>query len=60
MIYSYFEINLRPAVVSCLTNAVAPPPIALKSYSRVQTNRPVFWSALEKKFFGWGLQIFFE
>jgi len=30
IIYSYFEISLKPAVVSCLTNALAPPPIALE------------------------------
>jgi len=42
MIYSYFEIGLTPAVVSCFTNALAPPPIALESCSRAQTDRPVF------------------
>jgi len=42
MIYSYFEIGLKPAVVSCLTNALAPPLIALESCSRIQTDRPVF------------------
>jgi len=26
MIYSYFKIGLKPAVVSSLTNAIAPPP----------------------------------
>jgi len=41
-IYSYFEIGLKPAVGSCLTNALAPPPIALQSCSRAQTNRTVF------------------
>jgi len=39
MIYSYFEIGLKPPVVSCLTNALAPPPIALESCSTAQ---PVF------------------
>jgi len=39
MIYSYFKIGLKPAVVSCLTNALAPPLIALESCSRAQTNR---------------------
>jgi len=29
------------AVFGCLTNALAPPPIALESCSRAQTNRPV-------------------
>jgi len=33
MIYSYFEIGLKPAVVSCLTNTIAPPLIALESCS---------------------------
>jgi len=42
MIYSYFEIGLKPAVVSCLTNAIAPPPIALESCSNPETDRPVF------------------
>jgi len=42
MIYSYFEITLKPAVVSCLTNATAPLPIAVESCSRAQTDRPVF------------------
>jgi len=41
-IYSYFEIGLKPAVVSCLTNTLAPPPIALESCSRAQTDRTVF------------------
>jgi len=29
-IYLYFEIGLKPAVVSCLTNDMAPPPIVLE------------------------------
>jgi len=33
-IYSYFKIGLKPAVVGCLTNTIAPPPIALESCSR--------------------------
>jgi len=41
-IYSYCEIGLKPAVVSCLTNALAPPPIARGSCSRAQTDWPVF------------------
>jgi len=41
MIYSYFEIGLKPAVVSCLTYVIAPSLIALKSCSRAQTDRPV-------------------
>jgi len=31
MIYLYFEIGLKPAVVSCLTNPIAPPPTAPES-----------------------------
>jgi len=27
----YFEIGLKPTVLSCLTNALAPPTIALES-----------------------------
>jgi len=41
-IYLYFEIGLKPAVVSCLTNAIAPPLIALDSCSRAQADWPVF------------------
>jgi len=41
MIYSYFDFGLKPAVVSCLTNALAPLPIALESCSRAQPDRPV-------------------
>jgi len=58
MIYSYFEIGLKPAVVSCLTNAITLPPIALVSCSMTQTDRPVISFALEKTFFDWRLQIF--
>jgi len=29
MIYLYLEIGLKPAVVGCLSNVIAPPPIAL-------------------------------
>jgi len=42
MIYLYFEIGLKPAVVSCLTNAKAPLPIVLESCSNPQTDWPVF------------------
>jgi len=31
----------KPAVFGCLTNALAPPPIALESCSTAQTDRPV-------------------
>jgi len=57
-IYSYFEIGLKPAVVGCLTNAIAPPPIAQESCSRAQTDRPVFWIALEKSFVVGGCGFF--
>jgi len=57
-IYSYFEIGLKPAVVSCLNNAIASPPIALESCSRAQTDRPVILSALEKKFLVGGCRFF--
>jgi len=36
------EIGLKPAVVSCLTNTIAPLPIVLENCSRAQTDRPVF------------------
>jgi len=45
-------------VVGCLTNAIAPPPNVQKSCLRTETDRLVFYSALIKKFFGWGLLIF--
>jgi len=32
----------KTAVFGCLTNAIAPLPIVLESYSRTQTDRPVF------------------
>jgi len=57
-IYSYLNFGLKPAVFHCFTNAIAPPPIALESCSRAQTD----WSLLDctwKKIFGWGLRIFF-
>jgi len=41
MIYSYFDFGQKTAVFGCLTNALAPPPIALESCLRVQTDRPV-------------------
>jgi len=42
MIYSYLDFGLKPAVFGCLINAIAPPPIVLESFSRAQTDRPVF------------------
>jgi len=58
MIYSYFEIGLKPAVVSCLTNALARPPIALERV--VQGLKRIGQSSClhSKKIFGWRLQIF--
>jgi len=41
MIYLYLDFGLKTAVFGCLTNALAPSPIALESCSRTQTNRPV-------------------
>jgi len=38
----YLDFGLKPAVFGCLTNTTAPPPIALESGSRAQTDRPVF------------------
>jgi len=37
----YFDFGLKLAVVSYLTNAIAPPPIALESCSKAQTNQIV-------------------
>jgi len=59
MIYSYFDFGLKTAVCGCLTNAKAPPPIALESCSRAQTGRPVFQHALKKTSL-WGLRFFYE
>ena len=39
MMYSYFEIGLKPAVVGCLVNAIAPLSIALEGCSRAQTDQ---------------------
>jgi len=39
---SYLDFGLKPAVFGCLTNALAPPPNALESCSKTQTDRPVF------------------
>jgi len=41
MIYSNFEINLKQAVVSCLTNAIAPLLIVLENCSNPQADRLV-------------------
>jgi len=41
-IYSYFEVGLKLAVVGCPNNAIAPPPIALESCSKTETDWPVF------------------
>jgi len=38
---SYLDFGLKPAVFGCLTNVIAPPPIALESCSRAQMDRPV-------------------
>ena len=39
MIHSYLDFGLKTAVFGCLANAIAPPPIALESCSRAQTDR---------------------
>jgi len=57
-IYSYLDFGPKTAVFGCLTNAIAPPPIALENCSRAQTDRPVFWSALEKNFLVGGCGFF--
>jgi len=41
-IYSYLEIGLKPAIVGCFTNAIAPLPIALESCSNPFKIRQVF------------------
>jgi len=35
---SYLDFGLKPTVFGCLTNAIAPPPIALESCPRAQTD----------------------
>jgi len=55
MIYSYLEIGLKSAIVNCLTNALAPPLIALKSCSKDATSLLVF---TRKKFFWLGVVDF--
>jgi len=57
---SYLDFGLKPAVFSCLNNALAPQLIVLESCSSSQTDQPVVSSALHKKFFGWELGIFYE
>jgi len=39
---SYLYFGLKPAVFGCLTNPLAPPPIALESCSNPQKIRQVF------------------
>jgi len=39
---SYLDFSLKPAVFSCLTNALAPPSIAIENFSRSQMDQPVF------------------
>jgi len=42
--YGIFVVRFQPkktAVFGCLTNTLAPPPIALESCSTAQTDRPV-------------------
>jgi len=41
---SYLDFSLKPAVFCCLTNAMAPPPIAPESCSNPQKVRQVFRS----------------
>jgi len=49
MIYSYFEISLKPAVFGCFTSCIAPLPIALESCLNPQQSKQVFKSAMNKK-----------
>jgi len=55
MIYLYFEIGLKPAVFGCVTNTIAPPPIALELFKGSNGSAS---HLVCKKFFAWGLQIF--
>jgi len=47
---TYLEIGLKPAVFSCLTNAIAPLPIVPESCSNPQKIRQVFKSHFKKNF----------
>jgi len=38
---SYLDFGIKPAVFGCLTDTIAPPPIALESCSRAQMGWPV-------------------
>jgi len=49
---SYLEIGLKPAVLGCFTNAIAPMLIVLQSCSNPQMIQQVRCFALEKKMFG--------
>jgi len=46
------EIVLKPAVFSCLINAIAPPPIVLESCSNPQKIQQVFLPAMKKDLVG--------
>jgi len=59
-IHSCFEIGQKPAVVSCLTNIVTPPPITQESCSSPQMDRASLLVCTRKKFFWLGWQIFCE
>jgi len=56
MIYSYFETSPKPAVVSCITNAIAPLPIALESCSNPQNGSASLLVCTQKKIFLLGVQ----
>jgi len=55
---SFLELGLKPEVFGCLTNAIAPPPIALDSCSKAETDRPIFYVCTRKKIFWLGFADF--
>jgi len=56
--HSYFEIGLKPAVVGCLTNAIAPPPICTRELFKGSNGWASLLVCTQKKIFWLGVQIF--
>jgi len=52
------DFRKKTAVFGCLTNALAPPPIALESYSTAQNGSASLVDGTRKKFFAWGVRVF--
>jgi len=50
-IYSYFNFSLKPAVVSCLTNALAPLPICARELFKGSNESDSLLDCTRKKIF---------